>query len=528
MKKGLVSVLFCCMAFFSQAAIIDVTTIGGKGDSVTLNTAVIAQAIETLSAQGGGTVYFPAGTYLTGPIKFESNITIEISSGATLLFSPNFEDYLPFVEMRYEGVVMKSFCPLFYAYEKENITIKGRGKIDGNGRAWWSVAWAMDGIDEYKHLLERVKPLQELWDRENAGLTIEEQSDWKRTFAKRFFRPPFIQMYKSSNIKIEDISIANSPFWTINPEFCQNVTIRGVTINNPYSPNTDGINPSSCKDVHISDCHISVGDDCITIKSGRDLQGRQYATPCENITITNCTMLSGHGGVVIGSEMSGDVRKVTITNCVFDGTDRGIRIKSSRGRGGVVEEIRVNNIVMKNIKKEAIMLNLFYSNVPAEPLSERTPIFRNIHISNMTGSNVHTACRLLGIEEAPINNLTFSNINIDAENGFAIDKTENITFNNVQVNTKNGSPFQISDSKNIYLSNVSTLKPNREMPVVDLKDTQDVFVQGCFPVAGSKSFLYLQGDKTDNIYLMNNYLGRLSQPVERAKDVRKKINLIEK
>jgi polygalacturonase len=152
------------------------------------------------------------------------------------------------------------------------------------------------------------------------------------------------------NILIEGISIRNSPFWTVNPEFCENVTIHAVTINNPHSPNTDGINPESCNNVRISNCHITVGDDCITIKSGKDGPGRKTAVPAQNYTITNCTMLSGHGGVVIGSEMSGDVRKIVISNCVFDGTDRGIRIKSARGRGGVVEEIRVSNIVMKNIK----------------------------------------------------------------------------------------------------------------------------------------------------------------------------------
>ena len=177
------------------------------------------------------------------------------------------------------------------------------------------------------------------------------------------------------------MTFQNSPFWTINPEFCDNVTISGITIFNPHSPNTDGINPSSCKNVHISNCHISVGDDCITIKSGRDEDGRKYGRPTENVTITNCTMLSGHGGVVIGSEMSGGIKKITISNCVFDGTDRGIRIKSARGRGGIVEDIRVDNVVMNTIKEEAFIMDLFYDKSNAvEPVSERTPIFRNIHI----------------------------------------------------------------------------------------------------------------------------------------------------
>ena len=212
------------------------------------------------------------------------------------------------------------------------------------------------------------------------------------------------------------------------------MTVDGVTIANPLSPNTDGINPESCRYVHISNCHISVGDDCITLKSGRDLQARKLGMADENITITNCTMLAGHGGVVIGSEMSGGVKKVTISNCVFDGTDRGIRIKSTRGRGGVVEDIQVSNIVMKNIKEEAITLDLLYSKMPVEPLTERTPIFRNINISNVTGSDVLIPIKIRGLEESPISNITFTNINIDGKQKCVFQNYKNIKMNDVFVN----------------------------------------------------------------------------------------------
>lgn len=213
--------------------------------------------------------------------------------------------------------------------------------------------------------------------------------------------------------------------------FCDNVTVHGVTIYNPSKdpkgPNTDGINPSSCRNVRISDCFISVGDDCITIKSGRDADGRKYGKACENITITNCVMLSGHGGVVIGSEMSGGVRRVTISNCVFDGTDSGIRLKSSRGRGGVVEELRVDNIVMKNIQRNAFIFDLFYDKESkVEPVSERTPVFRNIHLSNITGSDIKQIGYIKGIEEMPVQGLSFSNINMKAEVGFIVDIAEDI------------------------------------------------------------------------------------------------------
>jgi len=212
------------------------------------------------------------------------------------------------------------------------------------------------------------------------------------------------------------------------------VSVDRVTIANPLSPNTDGINPESCRYVHISNCHISVGDDCITLKSGRDLQARNLNAPNENITITNCTMLSGHGGVVIGSEMSGGVKKVVISNCVFDGTDRGIRIKSTRGRGGVVEDIQINNIVMRNIQEEAIVLDMLYSKMPIEPVTDRTPIFRNINISNVTGSDVLIPIKIRGLEESPISNISFTNINIDGKQKCVFQNCTNIKMKHVFVN----------------------------------------------------------------------------------------------
>jgi len=487
-----------------------------------INTGLINTTIAGLSEKGGGTLYFPAGKYLTGAIKLKSNITIELESGATLLFSDHFDDYLPFVEMRYEGVVMKSFSPLFYAVEEENITIKGRGTIDGQGKKWWDEFYRVivDLRENGKRDLNKYQPL---WDKEND---VEElyrltNSDYTGTLDRRFFRPPLFQTLRCNNIRIEGITVINSPFWTINPEFCENITITGVTINNPDSPNTDGINPSSCKNVHISDCHITVGDDCITLKSGRDEQARNLAVPCENITITNCTMLAGHGGVVIGSEVSGDVRKVTISNCVFDGTDRGIRLKSTRGRGGIVEEIRVSNIVMKNIQEEAIILNLKYSKMEPEPVSERTPVFRNIHISNLTGTEVNTAIRIIGLEEMAISDITFSNINIQSKEGVIIDRVRNITLRDVRIDSS--VPFRISNVENMMIHNIWTGTPDAAKPLITISDSRDMFIQGCFPMTGNRAFLRMDG-KNEGVVLKNNYIQRIGKILdERSEDRNKPI-----
>ena len=431
--------VFCFgMAITLKAERVDMLKSGAKADGKTLNTTLINHTVDRLSQAGGGTLFFPAGTYLTGAIRLKSNITLELEAGATLLFSDNFDDYLPFMEVRHEGVMMKSFSPLISAMDAENITIKGEGTLDGQGKAWWTEFFRIY-VDLEKNGMRELNKYQPLWERENdvEALYAETNEDWHGTLKRRFFRPPFIQPVRCRRVRIEGVKIINSPFWTVNPEFCDNVVVTGVTIHNVPSPNTDGINPESCRNVHISDCHISVGDDCITLKSGRDAQARRLGVPCENITITNCTMLSGHGGVGIGSEMSGSVRKVTISNCVFDGTDRGIRIKSTRGRGGVVEDIRVSNIIMSNIKREAVVLNLKYSKMPVEPMSERTPLFRDISISGLTAVGVKTPVKIVGLEEAPVTDIILRDINVkNAREKCIFENCERIRLTDVIVNGK--------------------------------------------------------------------------------------------
>ena len=431
--------VFCFgMAITLKAERVDMLKSGAKADGKTLNTTLINHTVDRLSQAGGGTLFFPAGTYLTGAIRLKSNITLELEAGATLLFSDNFDDYLPFMEVRHEGVMMKSYSPLISAMDAENITIKGEGTLDGQGKAWWTEFFRIY-VDLEKNGMRELNKYQPLWERENdvEALYAETNEDWHGTLKRRFFRPPFIQPVRCRRVRIEGVKIINSPFWTVNPEFCDNVVVTGVTIHNVPSPNTDGINPESCRNVHISDCHISVGDDCITLKSGRDAQARRLGVPCENITITNCTMLSGHGGVVIGSEMSGSVRKVTISNCVFDGTDRGIRIKSTRGRGGVVEDIRVSNIIMSNIKREAVVLNLKYSKMPVEPMSERTPLFRDISISGLTAVGVKTPVKIVGLEEAPVTDIILRDINVkNAREKCIFENCERIRLTDVIVNGK--------------------------------------------------------------------------------------------
>ncbi len=484
MKKLLLLSTILLVAFGVNAKTYNMAVLGADTEGNDKCTQLIKETVQKAAADGGGTLFFPAGTYLTGPIQLQSNLTIHLEAGAVLSFSTDFDDYLPYVNVRYEGIFMQTFQPLFYAVDAENIAITGEGTIEGNGKAWWTAI--MDVMIDVRANGGVSKPnkYQQMWVEQNPGLVDSKYGK------NQFFRPPFIQFIECKNIAIKDITIQNSPFWTINPVGCDDVLVSGVTIKNPDDGyNTDGVNPSSCSNVRISDCFISVGDDCITIKSGRDAYGREYGKPCENITVTNCVMLAGHGGVVIGSEMSGGVKNVTISNCVFDGTDNGIRLKSARGRGGVVENIQVSNIVMRDIKKTGFIFNLFYDKgTKVEPVTERTPIFRNIHISNVTGVNMKQAGALTGIEEMPVEEISFSNVRMKADKGFIAQTGANLHFTNVDISTKEGPGFVFWDCHGVVLNDVRSGDPLAEVPVVDLQNSSRVFITNCYPMVSTPVF----------------------------------------
>ena len=246
LRITLLAFLCLCATAILRAERVDMLKAGAKANGKALNTKLINSTIDRLNRGGGGTLFFPAGTYLTGSIHLKSNITLELEAGATLLFSDNFDDYLPFVEVRHEGVMMKSFQPLIYAVDAENITIKGEGTLDGQGKKWWMEFFRVM-IDLKDNGMRDINKYQPMWDAQNDTTAIyaETNKDYVSTLQRRFFRPPFIQPVRCKKVKIEGVKIVNSPFWTVNPEFCDNVTIKGITINNVPSPNTDGINPES-------------------------------------------------------------------------------------------------------------------------------------------------------------------------------------------------------------------------------------------------------------------------------------------
>jgi hypothetical protein len=460
-------------------------------------TEVINELIDSLAANGGGTLLFPAGTFLTGPIVMKSNITLYIDAGSTIKFSDDFDDYLPMVQSRWEDVRVKNFKSQIYAYRCENISIRGDGHLEGQGQKWWDF---LENVNLNKTVDSK---WQEIFKKENAVLL---QKDAYISSKKYFLRPPMVTTYECKNVLIEGVSFSNPPFWTIMPAFTDNITITGITIENPGdSPNTDGIDPSSCKNVHISNCHISVGDDCIVIKSGRDTDGREANMPTENVTITNCTMLKGHGGVVIGSEMSGGVKRVTISNCVFEGTDRGIRIKTMRGRGGVVEDIRVSNITMYNIINEGILITLRYQPTKVEELSERTPSVNNVQLSGINIRGAQRPLAVYGIEERDISEISINDLRSYTEKGILIENASGISFHDIRMSIKKGSPMEAKDSKNITWDLVSVSSVFNKLPYLNLINCQNVKVSNCFQTDDVEVYVY--GDeKCSDIFIVNNVL----------------------
>ena len=284
-------------------------------------------------------------------------------------------------------------------------------------------------------------------------------------------RPYLVEFINCRDVVVEKLNLANSPFWTVHPLFCENVRIDGITIVNPVpSPNTDGINPDSCRNVQIINCRIDVGDDCVTLKSGMDEVGRAMGKPTEDITIANCVMYRGHGGVVVGSDMSGGVRNVTVANCVFRGTDIGIRIKSMRGRGGVVERITASNIAMQDVPRPFV-ITAFYTgkDKPDDQfrVNDGTPRYRDFLFANITASGAAEAGSITGLKEMPAENITFSNVQIRAAKGFTCVNARDVAFADVVIDTEKGPSLQLRNCTAIDTSRLRTRTPHPGTPLVD-------------------------------------------------------------
>lgn len=463
---------------------VDIRDFGGVGDGVALNSDAFAQAIEALSKMGGGRLVVPKGVWLTGPITLKDNIDLHIKPDAVLLFSTDRELY-PIVETVFEGLDTKRCISPINAVGAKNIAITGGGTIDGNGDSWRQVKKSKMAPSEWKKLLKSggfTNEKGDLWypdsssfrgavvsDAFNVPQGLETEEQWNSV--KTYLRPVMISLKECENVLLEDCLFQNSPCWNIHPLMCKKVIINNITVRNPwYSQNGDGLDVDSCEDVLVVNSSFDVGDDAICIKSGKDEDGRRRARPCRNLIVDNCIVFHGHGGFVVGSEMSGDVKNIKVTNCRFLGTDVGLRFKSCRGRGGVVENIFIEDIVMMNIPTEPLLFDLHYGgksaveaaaegaspfDVDFVPADETTPQFKNIYIKDIICSGAAKAMYFNGIPEKNIENIFVENCDIVSQKGADLRYSTNVVLKDVRINQEEGEGFSVANCKDVVIENCS-------------------------------------------------------------------------
>ena len=473
---------------------------------------------------GGGKVIVPAGIWLTGPIYFKNNINLYLEKGALIQFTKDINDY-PLIESNWEGYSQFRCTSPLMGKNLTNIAVTGSGIIDGAGEFWRPVKKFKLTENEWKALLKSggtVDKKGETWwpskEALEASTLIPVMTSKKEIITKElaekyklFFRPVLLSFIGCRNVLLEGVTFQNSPAWNIHPLLCENVIVSNVNVRNPwYSQNGDGIDIESCKNFIIYNSKFDVGDDGICVKSGRDEEGRKRGRPTENLIISDCVVYHGHGGFTVGSEMSGGVKNVKVDNCNFIGTDVGLRFKSNRGRGGVVENIWISNIHMKDIPTEALSFNLYYGGLaPAEdkPIEEKmknskeaaadetTPSFKNIHLKNIFCNSAKDAIILQGLPEMPIKGIEIDNIVFNSERG-----------------------IQIYDADGVKLSNVKITTP---APVIKLNQSVNVTFDNITVKNEIDTFLSLQGSKTGKITIKGNNSASLLKKTVQSADVQK-------
>jgi polygalacturonase len=474
-----------------------ITDFGAVGDGQTLNTKAIADAIAEVSGKGGGRVIIPRGLWLTGPIIMKSNINLHAEDGALVIFSKD-KNLYPLMHTSFEGLNTVRCTSPISGRDLKNISFTGKGVFDGTGEIWRPVKKEKLTETQWKKLIlsggitnERgtvwYPSASYLAGQNNSEMNVPEQFTKIEDFEKikDFLRPVMVSLVNCKNILFDGPVFQNSPAWCLHPLMCEDLTIRNVTVKNPwFSQNGDGVDIESCKNTIISNCSFDVGDDAICIKSGKDSDGRKRAMPTENLIITNCIVYHGHGGVTVGSEMSGGVKNVYVSGCTFIGTDVGLRFKSNRGRGGIVENLFFSDIDMINIPTQAISFNLYYGGLSVSemveegrsslnetdkilPVTEETPYFKNITIKNVTCKGASQAIYLQGLPELNLENIILENIDIESEEGMSCIDVKGLSVKNMRLITKNLPVLTFINSQNVDIKNINI--PKEREPYIDIK-----------------------------------------------------------
>jgi polygalacturonase len=398
----------------------DVTAYGARADGATDCSAAFRSAIDACRNVGGGRVVVPQGRFLTGAIRLRSNVNLHVSDGATIAFDTDPSKYLPLVLTRFEGTELMNYSPFVYALDERNVAITGNGTLDGQAdeQYWWS--WRAGQAPARNRLLQM------------AG---EGAAPEKRMFGDgpAKLRVNFIQPYRCTNVLIEGVTIVNSPMWEVNPVLCSNVIVRGVNIRS-HGPNNDGCDPESCRDVLIERCTFDTGDDCIALKSGRNEDGRRLHTPIENVVIRDCEMRDGHGGVVIGSEISGGARNIFAENCRMNSPrlDRVLRFKNNAARGGVIERVAMRDVTVGEVAEAIIAADFYYEEGKN---GEFTPVLRDVDVSHVTSRRSKYAFLLRGFENSPVTNIRVSDCTFEGvQSPDVLEGVKDLVLKNVSVN----------------------------------------------------------------------------------------------
>jgi polygalacturonase len=533
MKKNFLSLVFFGCTFFVFAQEVpkfnvkkpvfkkdtfNIKKFGAVPDGYFLNTLAINSAIDACTKKGGGIVLIPSGLWLSGPVVLKSNVNLHLADGATLLFTSDKSQY-PLVKANWEGLPqMRNQSPIS-ATGATNIAITGKGIIDGNGEPWravksdkltesqWKKKVASGGVlsEDKKTWFPSEQFMKGYKMQANPGMISPERDMAFYESIKDFLRPNLLLITNCKYILLEGVTFQNSPAWCLHPLMSEHLTVRNISVKNPwFAQNGDGIDVESCKNVLIENSVFDVGDDALCMKSGRDEEGRKRAMPTENVIIRGCTVYSSHGGFVIGSEMSGGARNIYVNNCTFIGADIGLRFKTTRGRGGVVENIYIKDIFMKDIPAEAILFDMYYMakdpvalagekrelpKVEMKPVDETTPVFRNFHISNVYCNGAEKGIFVRGLPEKHVENIVLENMVLQSKKGIDVQEATGLVFKNIKI---------ISNESN---------------PVIDIVQSDKLVFDNITYKTGSEQLFRLSGDRIGNIVIKNTDASRAKQKI---------------
>ena len=512
------------LAASSGRQVFNIADHGAKKDGSVPATDAFRQAIQAAKAAGGGTIYVPPGKYTSGPIELFSNMILDIDAGATIEFpvAP-----LPFTKSRYLGVETLAPMPLIGGHDVENVTVTGRGILTTGDYEAWRKAYK-GAYEEYlkarkgvvsTHGDESASANGPHWDHLLKALEAKQpvsEEEYREAAAE--LRPSFVCFMNAKNVLVEGVRIIGAPMFVVHLLYAENATVRNVMIETYPGPHANGIVVDSSRFVRISDSYVDTGDDGIVIKAGKDADGLRVNRPTEHVTIANCTVHHAHGAVVIGSETAGSIRNVVASNITAVDTENGIRIKSRRGRGGVVENVRFDNWTMVNVGVGIVVTSYYIMGgetaTKEEPVSERTPVFRNIAISNVTINGAKKVIDIDGLPEMPIMALRLTDIIGSGKVGLTARHTDALELHHVQLNADRGPVFAIETASNLELDGLTTRKPIAVSPVLRLTQTPGAVLRNSRAFPGTETFLSAGPGELKSLHLYGNLLANAKTPTE--------------